>query len=34
MKIKKTKIYNIVQNSGTVMNFPDQNLKIKKTVNN
>ena len=27
---KRMKIYNTVQNSGTVMNFPDQNLKIKK----
>ena len=29
MKIKNMKIYNTVQNSGTVMHFLDQNLKIK-----
>ena len=34
MKIKNMKIYNIIQNSGTVMHFLDQNLEIKKTVNN
>ena len=27
-------IYNTIQNSGTVMHFLVQNLKIKKTVNN
>ena len=26
----ENKIYNTIQNSGTVTNFPDQNLKIKK----
>ena len=30
MKIKDMKIQNTIQNSGTVMHFPDQNLKIKK----
>ena len=34
MKIKNMKIYNTIQNSGTVMHFMDQNLKIKKTMNN
>ena len=29
MKIKKMKIYNTLQNSGTVMHFLVQNLKIK-----
>ena len=29
MKIKKMKIYNTIQNSGTVMHFLVQNLKIK-----
>ena len=29
MKIKNMKIYNTIQNSGTVMHFLDQNLKIK-----
>ena len=29
MKIKKMKIYTTIQNSDTVMNFPDQNLQIK-----
>ena len=28
MKIKNMKIYNTIQNSGAVMNFLDQNLKI------
>ena len=28
---KKMKIYNTIQNSGTIMNFPDQNLKIKNS---
>ena len=27
---KNMKIYNTVQNSGTVMHFLDQNLKVKK----
>ena len=30
MKIKKMKIYSTIQDSGTVMNFQDHNLKIKK----
>ena len=29
MKIKNMKIFNTIQNSGTVMHFLDQNLKIK-----
>ena len=29
MKIKNMKIYNTIQNSGTVMHFLDKNLKIK-----
>ena len=29
MKIKNMKIYNTIQNSGTIMHFLDQNLKIK-----
>ena len=31
MKIKKMKIYNTIQNSGTVMHFLVQNLKIKNS---
>ena len=31
---KNMKIYNTVQNSGTVMHFLDQKLEGKKTVNN
>ena len=34
MKIKKMKVYNTIQNSGTVMYFLVQNLKKKKIVNN
>ena len=30
MKIRKMKIYNTIQNGGTVMHFLVQNLKIKK----
>ena len=34
MKIKNMKIYNTIQNSGTVTHFLDQKLENKKTVNN
>ena len=30
MKIINMKVYNTIQNSGTIMQFLDQNLKIKK----